>query len=205
MEYSLQKKKPRLYYKWLWTSIVSTPRLIGKSLIIFRSKHIHHADDNDKWYMYMYPWYGFFQPHLFFDNSTTILNTLNKNTYRTLSLFLINFTPKLNVFLQNIYPRQKYSVFLIISSILFKYAYLEYLIYNYKRFFFQYSTSPDTSVVLIPSIPLKKNKERIKALSWSRIIISKFCFHQQKHSKNLFSLEQVSWNSSWLVYSFNLL
>lgn len=79
---------------------------------------------------------GFFQPHLFFDNSTTILNTLNKNTYRKLSLFLINFTPKLNVFLQNIYPRQKYSVFLIISSILFKYAYLEYLIYNYKRFFF---------------------------------------------------------------------
>lgn len=107
----------------------------------------------------------FFQPHLFFDNSTTILNTLNKNTYRTLSLFLINFTPKLNVFLQNIYPRQKYSVFLMISSILFKYAYLEYLIYNYKRFFFQYSSSPDTSVVLIPSIPLKKNKERIKALS----------------------------------------
>lgn len=148
---------------------------------------------------------GFFQPHLFFDNSTTILNTLNKNTYRTLSLFLINFTPKLNVFLQNIYPRQKYSVFLKISSILFKYAYLEYLIYNYKRFFFQYSTSPDTSVVLIPSIPLKKNKERIKALSWSRIIISKFCFHQQKNSKNLFSFEQVSWNSSWLVYSFNLL
>lgn len=96
--------------------------------------------------------------------------------------FLINFTPKLNVFLQNIYPKQKYSVFLIIlvSSILFKYAYLEYLIYNYKRFFYQYSTSPDTSVVLIPSIPLKKNKERIKALSWSRIIISKFCFHQQK-------------------------
>lgn len=122
---------------WLWTSIVSTPRLIGKSLKIFRSKHIHHADDNDKWYMYMYPWYGFFfQPHLFFDNSTTILNTLNKNTYRTLSLFLINFTPKLNVFLQNMYPRQKYSMFLIISSILFKYAYLEYLIYNYKRFFF---------------------------------------------------------------------
>lgn len=119
--------------------------------------------------------------------------------------FLINFTPKLNVFFQNINPRQKYSVFLIISSILFKYAYLEYLIYNYKIFFFQYSTSPDTSVVLIPSIPLKKNKERIKALSWSRIIISKFCFHQQKNSKNLFSLEQVSWNSSWLVYSFNLL
>lgn len=108
---------------------------------------------------------GFFQPHLFFDNSTTILNTLNKNTYRTLSLFLINFTPKLNVFFQNINPRQKYSVFLIISSILFKYAYLEYLIYNYKRFFFQYSTSPDTTVVLIPSIPLKKYKERIKALS----------------------------------------
>lgn len=103
------------------------------------------------------------------------------------------------------YSRDKNIVFLIISSILFKYAYLEYLIYNYKRFFFQYSTSPDTSVVLIPSIPLKKNKERIKALSWSRIIISKFCFHQQKNSKNLFSLEQVSWNSSWLVYSFNLL
>lgn len=119
--------------------------------------------------------------------------------------FLINLTPKLNVFLQNIYLRQKYSVFLLKSSILFKYAYLEYLIYNYKRFFFQYSTSPDTSVVLIPSIPLKKNKERIKALSWSRIIISKFCFHQQKNSKNLFSFEQVSWNSSWLVYSFNLL
>lgn len=145
MEYSLQKKKPRLYYKWLWTSIVSTPRLIGKSLKMFRSKHIHHADDNDKWYMYMYPWNGFFQPHLFFDNSTTILNTLNKNTYRTLSLFLINFTPKLNVFLQNIYPRQKYSVFLIISSILFKYAYLEYLIYNYKRFFFN---TPNLQILL---------------------------------------------------------
>lgn len=180
--------------------------MTGKCLKIFTSKHIHHADDNDKWYTYMYPWYVFFQPHLFFDYSTTILNTLNMNTYHTLSLsFLFNLTPKLNVFLQNIYLRQKYSVFLIKSSIRFKYAYLEYLIYNYKRFFFQYSTSPDTSVVLIPSIPLKKNKERIKALSWSRIIISKFCFHQQKNSKNLFSLEQVSWNSSWLVYSFNLL
>lgn len=145
MEYSLQKKKPRLYYKWLWTSIVSTPRLIGKSLkfseVNISITQMITINDICTCTLDM----GFFQPHLFFDNSTTILNTLNKNTYRTLSLFLINFTPKLNVFLQNIYPRQKYSVFLIISSILFKYAYLEYLIYNYKRFFFN---TPNLQILL---------------------------------------------------------
>lgn len=145
---------------------------------------------------------GFFQPHLFFDNSTTILNTLNKNTYRTLSLFLINFTPKLNVFLQNIYPRQKYSVFLIISSILFKYAYLEYLIYNYKRFFFN---TPHLQILLwywsLRSLWRKiKNGFIVKQDNYFQILLP-----SAKNSKNLFSLEQVSWNSSWLVYSFNLL
>lgn len=138
MEYSLQKKKSRLYYKWLWTSIVSTPRLIGKSLKIFRSKHIHHADDNDKWYNYVHvPLIWVFFSHIY---SLTIRPRswipLTRIHIAHSLFFLINFTPKLNVFLQNIYPRQKYSVFLIISSILFKYAYLEYLIYNYKRFFF---------------------------------------------------------------------
>lgn len=92
-----RKKKTRLYYKWLWTSIVSTPRLIGKSLKMFRSKHIHHADDNDKWYMYMYPWYGFFFSHIY---SLTIrprswIPLTRIHIAHSLS-FLINFTPKLN-------------------------------------------------------------------------------------------------------------